>query len=207
MPRPRGRPREFDRAVALQRAMEVFWSKGYEGAQLVDLTAAMGINPPSFYSAFRSKKAAFREVVSLYQATVAAGPVRALEEEVTAYAGIQLNLMRSVDVALSAPGKNGCMLILGAVDRVPRNAAARTLLQNVRAQTTRLIRQRLDRGIREGDLSPNCDVASLANFYSATIQGLSLQARDGACREDLLSIVRIAMHALDTCVVKPQPRR
>ena len=63
----RGRPRNFDRAQALQKAMEVFWSKGYEGASLTDLTEAMGINSPSLYGAFGSKEGLFREAVELYR--------------------------------------------------------------------------------------------------------------------------------------------
>lgn len=65
----RGRPRNFDRDQALRKAMEVFWSKGYEGASLTDLTAAMGINSPSLYGAFGSKEALFREAVELYRQT------------------------------------------------------------------------------------------------------------------------------------------
>ncbi len=75
----RGRPRSFDRDAALRRAIEVFWAKGYEGAQLVDLTAAMGINPPSFYAAFSSKEALFREALDRYLATDGAASMQALE--------------------------------------------------------------------------------------------------------------------------------
>ncbi|WP_164125535.1 TetR family transcriptional regulator, partial [Stenotrophomonas maltophilia] len=75
----RGRPRNFDRDQALERAMRVFWAKGYEGAQLVDLTAAMGINPPSFYAAFGSKQEIFREAIDLYLATAGANAMRALD--------------------------------------------------------------------------------------------------------------------------------
>ncbi len=59
--------------------MEVFWAKGYEAAQLNDLTAAIGITPPSFYAAFGLKEQAFREAVGLYVATVGSGSMRALE--------------------------------------------------------------------------------------------------------------------------------
>ena len=68
----RGRPRGFDRDLALERLMQVFWAKGYEGAQLNDLTAAIGVKPPSFYAAFGSKEAAFREAIDLYIATIGA---------------------------------------------------------------------------------------------------------------------------------------
>lgn len=65
---PRGRPRSFDRDQALERVMQVFWAKGYEGAQLTDLVAAIGITPPSFYAAFGSKEAAFaRRSISIWR--------------------------------------------------------------------------------------------------------------------------------------------
>ena len=63
---PRGRPRAFDPDVALDRAMHVFWAKGYEGASLSDLTRAMRINRPSLYAAFGNKEQLFRKVLDRY---------------------------------------------------------------------------------------------------------------------------------------------
>ena len=85
----RGRPRNFDRAQALRKAMEVFWSKGYEGASLTDLTAAMGINSPSLYGAFGSKEGLFREAVQLYRDTDGAASRRALTDADTARDAVQ----------------------------------------------------------------------------------------------------------------------
>ncbi len=62
-------PRSFDRATALRRAMELFWAKGYDGASMSDLIAAMGVNSPSIYAAFGCKEELFREAVELYTAT------------------------------------------------------------------------------------------------------------------------------------------
>ncbi len=58
----KGRPLCFDRNIALEKALELFWNKGYEGTQLVDLTENMGINPPS-YASFGSKEKLFYECV------------------------------------------------------------------------------------------------------------------------------------------------
>src|SRR5258708_12946004 len=62
----RGRPRAFDPDAALERAMHVFWAKGYEGASLSDLTQAMRINRPSLYAAFGNKEQLFRKVLDRY---------------------------------------------------------------------------------------------------------------------------------------------
>ena len=61
-----GRPREFDVDEALDRALQVFWRKGYEGASLPDLTEAMGINRPSLYAAFGNKEELFRKALDRY---------------------------------------------------------------------------------------------------------------------------------------------
>src|SRR5882724_2067699 len=85
-----GRPREFDRDEALQRAMELFWAQGYEGTTLAYLQKAMGgITAPSFYAAFGSKEALFKEAVELYCKTEGAPIVKALAEAPTTRASIE----------------------------------------------------------------------------------------------------------------------
>jgi AcrR family transcriptional regulator len=63
---PMGRPRSFDAGRALDRALQVFWRKGYEGTSLSDLTEAVGVNRPSLYAAFGDKKALFRKALDRY---------------------------------------------------------------------------------------------------------------------------------------------
>src|ERR1043165_4153218 len=75
-----GRPRAFDADKALEKAMDVFWRKGFEGASLADLTKAMGINPPSLYAAFGNKEELFRKAVDRY----AAGPAAYLNKAIEA---------------------------------------------------------------------------------------------------------------------------
>lgn len=191
----RGRPRSFDRDHALQRLMEVFWAKGYEGAQLNDLTAAIGITPPSFYAAFGSKEAAFREAVDLYVATAGSGAIRALEGA-TAYESIHAMLMASIDTAVGAPQSGGCLLILGVINCQIETEPLRDLLKHIRKDTELRIRTRLERGVAEGDLPASSNVQMLANYYSTIMQGLSMQARDGATREDLQALVAPSMAAL-----------
>lgn len=192
----RGRPRGFDRDLALERLMQVFWAKGYEGAQLNDLTAAIGVKPPSFYAAFGSKEAAFREAIDLYIATIGAAPMRALEAAATVRAGLRAMLEGSVAVALSAkPG--GCLLILGVVNCLPVNEAARAHLLNARRKTVALVADRLRRGVADGELPAGTDIARLAAFFHGIMQAISFQARDGATRAELLALIDPALRALD----------
>ncbi|MCJ2140740.1 TetR/AcrR family transcriptional regulator [Methylobacterium sp. E-066] len=192
----RGRPRGFDRDQALERLMQVFWAKGYEGAQLNDLTAAIGVNPPSFYAAFGSKEAAFREAIDLYIATVGSAQMRALDAAATVRDGLRAMLEGSVEVALSTkPG--GCLLILGVVNCLPANEAVREHLMRARRRTVEVVSDRLRRGVADGELAADTDIPRLAAFYHGILQAISFQARDGATRADLRALIDPALRALD----------
>lgn len=191
----RGRPRSFDRDAALQAMMEVFWARGYEGAQLVDLTAAAGIAPPSFYAAFASKEAAFREAVDHYIATVGARPMQALNDAESLREGLERMLRASIDVALSTrPG--GCLLILGVVNCLPENEPARAHLKAARRKTRELIHARLERARATGELPPDRDPRQCAAFIHGVMQAISFQARDGATRAELEALIAPVLDAL-----------
>lgn len=205
----RGRPRSFDRAEALRKAMEVFWDRGYDGASMADLTRAMGINSPSLYAAFGSKAALFREAVDLYAATEGAVGRCALAEG-TAREAVR-GLLRGTVEGLTAAGRpRGCMIVLGACQGgapdAGEGAEADALLRARRSGAVEDVRRRLRRGLEQGDVPPGTDVEALTAFYATVLQGLSLRARDGASRAELLGIVESAMAAWDA-LVRPRAGR
>ncbi|CAB3697186.1 TetR/AcrR family transcriptional regulator [Achromobacter pestifer] len=193
----RGRPRSFDRAQALQKAMEVFWSKGYEGASLTDLTEAMGINSPSLYGAFGSKEGLFREAVELYRNTEGGSSRRALQDAPTARGGIESMLMAAAE-RFTAPGQPpGCMIVLGAPSGSVNHASVGGFLCDNRRDMQGRILARLNAGVTQGELPAGADMKSLAAFYTTVLHGMSIQARDGASRKTLQAVARQAMCAWD----------
>jgi AcrR family transcriptional regulator len=193
----RGRPRSFDRAAALRRAMEVFWAKGYDGASLSDLTAAMGINSPSLYAAFGSKEALFREAVALYSVTEGTEIWTALPHAPTAREAIE-RFLRATAEAFTKGGKpRGCLIVLGALHPTDANANVCQELRRHRAENVAALRDRLERAVREGELPEGVDCQAVATFYATVQQGMSIQARDGAARETLLAVADCAMAAWD----------
>ena len=197
----------FDRNVALRRAMELFWARGYEGTTLEDLQAAMGdISPPSFYNAFGSKEALFEEAVNLYVSTVATPPACALQEGRTARESIEAMLRENVE-SFSTPGKpRGCLLVSGAMNCSPANKGPEQYLRKLRQGTSDVIEARLRRAVAEGELSPAVDVPAVAAFYTTVVHGLSVRAGDGASRAALVASVDGAMAAWDR-LISPKPRR
>lgn len=195
----RGRPATFDRAQALDRALELFWARGYEGTTLEGLQDAMGgISPPSFYNAFGSKEALFQEAVKLYLARVGEPSVSALQNAATARDGIEA-MLRLVAESISRPGKpHGCLLVLGAMNCAPANKGPQDALRAIRQRAPRVIRQRLERGVADGDLPKDLDTAAVAAFYATIVHGLGVRAGDGASRAALMAAVDGAMAAWET---------
>lgn len=189
--------------------MELFWARGYEGVTLENLLEAMGgINPPSFYNAFGSKEALFKEAVDLFVATVGAPGARALMEAKTAREGLEAAL-RHAAMSFTQPGKpHGCLLVGGATNCSSENKGAQDYLQGMRRQSLRHIRARLMRGVDAGEISGTADIDGIAAFYVAVLNGISLRAGDGASRRELLTVATKAMAAWPSLVGSPPgPRK
>ncbi|MGW6597500.1 TetR/AcrR family transcriptional regulator [Streptomyces sp. NPDC055036] len=191
----RGRPRGFDRDTALERAMKVFWATGYEATSMADLTSAMGIASPSLYAAFGSKEELFREAVALYGATAGQAVARALTEEPTARAAVNAVLRANAYAYTGADTPGGCMIVLAATNCSESNAPVRDHLARLRKVGIDNLAERLEQGVRDGELAPGTDTYAVASFYTAVLQGMSVQARDGASREDLEMLAERAMWA------------
>jgi len=190
--RGRGRPREFDRSEALERAMRVFWERGYEGASIADLTDAMGITAPSLYGAFTSKAGLYREALERYQRTVGAAGLKALEEP-TARGFIAGVLEMAVRAFADPRHPPGCMISTAVLTCATENQPVARHVAGLRGATLEQLRERLQRAIAAGELPSSTDAAGLARVYGAILQGMSVQALDGASEDSLRKIAAFAL--------------
>ncbi|MES2571690.1 MAG: TetR/AcrR family transcriptional regulator [Verrucomicrobiota bacterium] len=190
----RGRPRCFDPEVALDKAMRVFWEKGYLGTSLLDLTEAMGINRPSLYSAFGNKEALYRKVLERY----AQGPTACLHGSVNqpSARAVASHRLHGIVELLTAPDNPGtCLWVHGVLSCGGINdpLASDLALHRVTVRTELL--KRFERARAENDLPPEADPAALADFLQTVTCGLAVLAFTGASREDLLRVVETTLRA------------
>ncbi|HWD77714.1 MAG TPA: TetR/AcrR family transcriptional regulator [Kribbella sp.] len=190
-----GRPRSFDRDEALEAAVTVFWRHGYDATSISMLTEALGISAPSLYAAFTDKQTLFLEVLDRYLNTYGAFSRVVLQEEPNARNAVD-RLLREAAVAYTrADQPHGCLLITATTNCGPQSADVAERLRKIRAAGLRELRAKLAVAVRAGELPDDTDTRALARFYSAVLQGMSAQARDGATRSDLKHIAANAMHA------------
>ncbi|HSJ96762.1 MAG TPA: TetR/AcrR family transcriptional regulator, partial [Myxococcota bacterium] len=170
------------------------WRNGYEGTSLHDLTDAMGINPPSLYAAFGDKEHLYLEAVERYQRWRREQLGRVLDEEPTARGALE-RLLRELATELSKSCyPSGCLLAMSA-SCTSASAHAQEALAERRSQARRRLKERIDRGVRDGDVAADTDTGALADFYTTVVTGMSMRARDGASRRSLLATVDAAMRA------------
>src|SRR5262245_55621908 len=187
-----GRPREFDADTALDRAMEVFWEKGYEGATLSALTGAMGISRPSLYAAFGDKQSLYRRALDRY----AAGPAAYVREALAATRAraVAEHLLRgTIDLVTDRCLPAGCMFVRGALSCGEGDQATRRKLIAHQAAGERAIRERFKRALADGDLPAHANPGDLARYLMTVMQGMAVQSAGGASRRELQQVARLAL--------------
>jgi AcrR family transcriptional regulator len=192
---PRGRPRAFAREDALERAMTLFWERGYDGSSLDDLCAAMGLSPSSLYAGFGDKRGLFRQAVEHYLAGPGGYPSRIFAAAPTARVAVH-DLLKAASREITSPERPpGCMVALGLMQGAPQIAELKAMLRDHREAGRRALTARIARGIAEGELPAHTDAVALTNFYLTVLHGMSIHARDGATAEELLATAEVAMQA------------
>ncbi|WP_043626768.1 TetR/AcrR family transcriptional regulator [Nonomuraea candida] len=193
-----GRPRAFDKDQALERALLLFWSRGYGATSVQDLVDALALERGSLYGAFGDKRNFYLAAVQLYWDTyehrlveaLASGPVLPALREVLATPA------RTEEYAAEAGGPQGCMIGNTTAELVPQDAEARELVARSHARFTRIVADALRRGQAEGEVTRSATPEAQAQLLLFTVQGLSLVSRAGLDTAAALAAVDALIDAL-----------
>ncbi len=191
------RPRAFDEAEVLDRAMEVFWRHGYAGASFAELTKAMGLNSPSIYVAFGNKRGLFDAVLQRYR-TRRSAHRDAIMSAPTARLVAERFLFGAVDWLVDPNEPLGCLTIQSGLAAGVAHDDVPQALANYRKATREALARRLDQAKVEGDLPPSADPEALAKFLFAVFAGLAVQAAEGLSKAELQATAQLALNAWPT---------
>jgi TetR/AcrR family transcriptional regulator, transcriptional repressor for nem operon len=192
-----GRPREFDRDKTIERAMRLFWKKGYEGVSLQNLLDELEINNSSFYHAFQSKEALFDEVLDYYFHKVGAYRIAPLLEGKPVRETLENYFERLIDVNFTSKLPGGCLIANSVVLASSSNPTIATKVSKaVQATTTRMetaFFNLLKRGRETGEVTKEFDLQAHARFMVTVIFGLNLLTRASKSREELKELTQMAI--------------
>ncbi|WP_446743138.1 TetR/AcrR family transcriptional regulator [Silvibacterium acidisoli] len=189
----RGRPKTFERETALDAAMLLFWTRGFEQTSVDDLAAAMGIRTSSLYSSFGDKEALFLEAVEHYRT----GRGRVYDDAVrtgkTAKEGVKNLFAVTAEELTRKDQPHSCMLCLALPTCSPKYDHLKKELDRLRALSDTVLLERLEEGVRNKEIPESTDLHLLVSFFRTALWGMSLQAQAGATKEKLLDIGKLAL--------------
>lgn len=192
--RAAGRPREFDANVALDKAVRLFWRHGYEATSMADLVAALGVGAPSLYAAFGNKAQLFTKALERYAETFSVTLYGVIDDPfLTTQAAVEILFDQAARQFSEPETPGGCFMYSAAAAVSPTSGAIEVLLRGERAEFETRLATRLVQGISRGDMRSNIDPIATAKYLNCILQGMSLQARDGAKYADLKSIAQRAL--------------
>jgi TetR/AcrR family transcriptional repressor of nem operon len=191
------RPKEFERDVVLDRAMRVFWSRGYEATSIQHLVDRMGIQRGSLYDTFGDKRALFFAAIERYDRVVTAKLMAALDEPASGKDAIGKFFRLKVELALESGRPRGCLVTNSAAELASRDRGAATRVGGVLTKIEAAFQRAVVRAQNAGEIDASRNSRALARFLTSSAQGLSVMAKTFPERAVLEDIVKVILAALD----------
>ncbi|QTT76781.1 TetR/AcrR family transcriptional regulator [Streptomyces mobaraensis NBRC 13819 = DSM 40847] len=206
MPSPtRGRPRAFDRDRVILEAARLFWRSGYSGTSTRALTAALGLSTSSLYAAFGSKAGLFEEAVRTYAERYREIYRRAVAEPDLPTVVERVLVDSVLEFTQPEDTHPGCLLSSAVMTDSTSTLDTSAHYAELHTWNERALRARVGRAVGDGEIAAATDAAALAGLVQSVVHGLSVRARLGADREDLLATARLAQKAICASLAPPDP--
>ncbi len=189
------RPKEFDRDIALQKAIDVFCDHGYDGTSTEELTRAMDISRQSLYDTFGDKRQLYLQALQQYVADSVGEQIRALNSSPSSLKGVEAALQAFVANASGAEAP-GCLGIGATCEFGVSDREVTALINTADRALQSSLERRINEGKDAGEISADIDARSAAQFIKATLAGIKVAARGGAPVETLRDIARMAIRSL-----------
>jgi TetR/AcrR family transcriptional repressor of nem operon len=191
------RPREFDRDVVLDRAMRVFWARGYEATSIQHLVGRMGIQRGSLYQTFGDKRGLFFAAIDRYDRVVTTKLLEVLDAPGSGTEAIRRFFRLKVELSLESGRPRGCLVTNSTAELASRDRGTATRVGGVLARIEGAFQRAVVRAQRAGEIDPERNARALARFLTSSAQGLSVMAKASPERAVLEDIVTVTLAALE----------
>ncbi len=192
------RPITFNEEDVIDKAVEVFWAKGYEATSMQELVDAMGIQRGSLYAAFGSKQQLFLKSLSRYGVVVVKKLLEILESKPSAIESIELFFSQLVEHLLTAGALRSCLITNSAIERGLRDDETRQLVLHLLNTLEKGFYKTLLRAKENGELSStfDLDLQVVANYLTSSMQGLLVMGKVCSERTVLTGVNQITLSIL-----------
>lgn len=196
--RPPGRPRGYSPEIAIGQALDLFWRNGFSATSLDDLSLATGMNRPSIYGAFGDKRSLYALAFRHYRSDVRERLVPLFLAKAPLRDKFRLILTELMEVYLSGlAGPRGCFTVMTAASDLVEDDAMRQILMDAITAQDRAFEQLFSSAIEEGELPASASPTALTAVATSTVYSLSVRARAGFAREDLVRLIGHAVSAIE----------
>ncbi|MDR3714669.1 MAG: TetR/AcrR family transcriptional regulator [Puia sp.] len=190
------RTKEFDTDEVLNKAIDLFWDKGYNGCSMQDVVDGLGLSRSSIYETFGDKRQLFLDALKKYQRESMA----AMEATVNAATSIRQFLTGAFEsilpTCLEDPLQRGCFMVNSAVELAPHDPEIASLVKSNRQQVEDILYKAIKKGQKSGEISATLDARAIARFFYTNLSGIRVTAKAGADRKTLEDIIKVALSVL-----------
>ncbi len=191
------RTREFDEALALEKAMLLFWERGYESASLSDLLKATDLSRSSFYEAFGTKRKLLLATLARYVNSGMCGLAEPLFRDQASRTEIEAFVGNMIAHSVCEHGQRGCFVNNCMAELAPHDEEVLAAVRMARQGLERRLVQVIRRGQKDGSISSRESPLVLARFIGSSVSGLNLVAKSRPGKAVLEDIARVTLSVLD----------
>lgn len=190
------RPLEFDKNEALEKAMDVFWEKGFEAASLLDLIEAMDLSKSSFYQAFGSKHDLYAAALNHYVEMMSAGMLQKLDSTASGLEFIENTFLEIAETAPLKASQRGCFLMNTATEFAQKDDEISLLTANGFKKFESVFARAVKKAQAAGEISLSKNAETLADYLICNMSGIKSMVKAGIKTATLRPIVNTIVNSL-----------
>jgi TetR/AcrR family transcriptional repressor of nem operon len=191
------RIRSFDEEEVLDKALAIFWRKGYNGTSIQDLVDGLGLNRSSIYHTYIDKHNLFILSIERYRDKTVRKAIEMINNARSAKAVIRKLFEQTIDEILADKNNKGCFMVNCAVEMAPHDKTVADIVNKNAQDMEQTFYYAIKKGQKSGEISSRQNAKSLASFVCNNINGIRVLSKSGADKKILDDIIKVVMSVLE----------